>query len=57
MKNKSELLVSFLAGTLIGAGIALLLAPQSGVRTRESIKKISKEMKDTMNLTRFVKDI
>lgn len=57
MNKDTELIISFLAGSLIGAGVALLLAPQSGDRTRESLKKISKDMKDRVNLTRFVDEI
>ena len=52
--------VSFLAGSLIGAGVALLYAPQSGERTRQEIKekaemtiirahKIEEEIKDSLN--------
>jgi len=52
--------VSFITGSLIGAGIALLYAPQSGERTRQEIKekaertiikaqKIEEEIKDSVN--------
>lgn len=52
--------LSFVAGSLIGAGIALLYAPQSGERTREEIKekaertivqmqKVEGEIKDSVN--------
>lgn len=34
-------LVSFLAGAAIGASLALLFAPQSGVETRKKIKDFS----------------
>jgi gas vesicle protein len=37
---------SFLLGAAIGAGIALLLAPQSGEETRRDIKRKAGEMKD-----------
>ena len=57
MEKETEYVISFVAGGLLGAGLALLLAPQSGVQTRESLKKVSKDMKDTMNLKRFVSDI
>ncbi len=53
-KDEKDLFYSFVVGSLIGAGIALLLAPQSGDKTRKTIKKLSKDMKDTVNLTRFV---
>ena len=52
--------VSFVAGGLIGAGVALLYAPQSGERTREEIRekaertlikaqKLEDSIKDTVN--------
>jgi gas vesicle protein len=37
---------SFLLGAVIGAGIALLLAPQSGVETRRDIKRKAREVSD-----------
>jgi gas vesicle protein len=37
---------SFLLGAAIGAGLALLLAPQSGEETRRDIKRKASEMKD-----------
>ncbi|MDQ2767482.1 MAG: YtxH domain-containing protein [Gemmatimonadota bacterium] len=37
---------SFLLGAAIGAGIALLLAPQSGEETRRDLKRKAGEMKD-----------
>lgn len=39
-------LLSFLVGGLVGAGLALLMAPQSGPDTRKKIKDISGEMLD-----------
>ena len=52
--------VSFIAGSLIGAGIAFLYAPQSGELTRQEIRekaertiikarRIEEEIKDTIN--------
>lgn len=52
--------LSFITGCLVGAGIALLYAPQSGERTREEIRekaertiikaqKIEEEIKDSLN--------
>ena len=38
--------VAFLVGGLVGAGIALLTAPQSGRETREKIKDLAGEAKD-----------
>ncbi|MCU0275285.1 MAG: YtxH domain-containing protein [Acidobacteria bacterium] len=46
----SKMFFSFLTGAAIGAGLALLFAPQSGKETRKQIKdfsgKISGEIKD-----------
>jgi gas vesicle protein len=36
--SHSSLLVSFVAGGLTGAAVALLFAPQSGERTRSELK-------------------
>ena len=58
--NFSRSFVSFVTGGLVGAGIALLYAPQSGERTREEIKekaertiikvqRIEEEIKDSIN--------
>jgi gas vesicle protein len=35
-----------MAGGIIGAGLALLFAPQSGKRTRRDIARVSRKMKD-----------
>ena len=49
MKNDEEgfsvgcLLMSFLIGSVVGAGAALLLAPQSGPETRQKIKGLAEE--------------
>jgi len=46
----SKMFFSFLSGTVIGAALALLFAPQSGEKTREQIKdfsgKLGSEVKD-----------
>jgi len=47
--EKSQLgviLGAFAAGAVIGAGLALLYAPQSGRETRELIARKTKELKD-----------
>jgi len=43
-------IISFLAGTVVGAGIALLLAPRSGSETREKISARAHAMRDKVNL-------
>jgi gas vesicle protein len=41
-----SLLVSFLLGSLVGAGIALLIAPQTGRETRDKIKEYAESVKE-----------
>jgi gas vesicle protein len=38
--------LSFLAGAVVGGGIALLLAPQSGERTRRQLKRMAEDVKE-----------
>ncbi len=44
--NSGSLFLSFLLGGVVGAGLALLLAPQSGRETREKIKEMAEGVKD-----------
>ena len=37
------------AGAIVGSAIALLYAPQSGVRTRKNIKKLARETVDRLD--------
>lgn len=55
--EEKDFMYSFIAGSVLGAGIALLLAPQRGEKTREDLKKITKDMKETVDLTKFVNQI
>ena len=41
--NSGSVLLAFLLGGIVGAGIALLVAPQSGAETRRKIKDIADE--------------
>ena len=41
-----SLVASFLLGGIVGAGIAILLAPQSGRETREKIKELAETVKE-----------
>jgi gas vesicle protein len=41
-----SLLVALVIGGLVGAGVALLLAPQSGKRTRQQIADLAEDLKD-----------
>ncbi len=43
--SAGPLIFSFFLGGLIGAGVALLLAPKSGKETREKIKELAVEAK------------
>jgi gas vesicle protein len=40
-------MISFLVGALVGAGVGMLLAPKSGKDTREQIRGIAEELKET----------
>jgi gas vesicle protein len=42
-------LVGFLSGAALGAGLALLFAPQSGKETREKIKDVASDVKDKIS--------
>lgn len=41
-----SILLSFLLGGLVGAGLALLFAPRSGEETRKKIKELTEEVKE-----------
>jgi gas vesicle protein len=41
--GSGSVLLAFLLGGIVGAGIALLVAPQSGVETRKKIKEFADE--------------
>lgn len=45
-KKISSFLISLVMGSIIGAGVALLMAPQSGDKTRALIKDKSNELRD-----------
>ena len=42
----TSILVALVVGGLVGAGVALLLAPQSGKRTRKQIADLAEDLKD-----------
>jgi len=44
--GSGSLLLSFLLGGLVGAGFALLLAPQSGSETRQKIRDLTDDVKE-----------
>ncbi len=44
--SSGSVLLSFLLGGVVGAGLALLFAPQSGRETRQKIKDLTDDVKD-----------
>jgi gas vesicle protein len=48
--SASTVLVSFLAGAALGAGLALLYAPKSGRETREHIADLADEATDRIKV-------
>jgi len=44
--NAGSIILSFFVGGLVGAGVALLLAPNAGKETREKIKGLAEEVKE-----------
>ncbi len=44
--SSGSVLLSFLLGGMVGAGLALLLAPQSGPETRKKILDIADDVKE-----------
>lgn len=55
--STGSVLLSFILGGVVGAGIALLMAPQSGRETREKIKNLAEDIKKkTADYTGQVKE-
>lgn len=44
--SSGSMFLSFLLGGVVGAGLALLLAPQSGMETRQKIRDMADDVKD-----------
>lgn len=51
VKNERSILVPFLVGGFVGAGIALLLAPKSGRELRKDIEDIASDTRDKIAMT------
>jgi gas vesicle protein len=51
VNNVRSVLIPFLAGGVLGAGIALLLAPKSGKELRKDIKDVAVSTGDTITTT------
>jgi gas vesicle protein len=50
-KQERSVLVPFLVGGLVGAGIALLMAPKSGRELRKDIKDAASDTRDKIAMT------
>ncbi len=44
--NVGAILLSFLLGSMVGAGLALLVAPQAGTETRRKIRDFADDVSD-----------
>lgn len=49
--SASSIFLAFILGGVVGAGITLLLAPQSGKETREKIKNLADDLKEKVTST------
>jgi gas vesicle protein len=47
--GSGSVLLAFLLGGVVGAGLAFLVAPQSGEETRRKIKELADDIKDKTN--------
>ena len=47
--SSGSVLLAFVLGGIVGAGIALLVAPQSGIETRRKIKELAEEATEKAN--------
>jgi gas vesicle protein len=50
MNRGNSILMPFLAGGVVGAGLALLLAPKPGKEVREDIKRLATSTRDRVLL-------
>ena len=50
-KNERSILVPFLVGGVVGAGIALLMAPKSGKEMRKDVMDFAIRTRDTISTT------
>ena len=47
--NRTDALMAFLLGAAVGAGVALLLAPQSGEETRRKLGDTARKLGDDLD--------
>jgi gas vesicle protein len=57
--NAMNFVAGFLLGAIVGAGIALLTAPEPGNRTRRRIRRVAGELRETATdqLDDFAEDV
>ncbi len=57
--NTMNFVSGFLLGAIVGAGIALLTAPDSGTRIRRRIRRVAGDLKDTAgdHIEDFAEDV
>ena len=53
--STGSIILAFFIGGLVGAGVALLLAPQSGKETRQKIKGLTDEAKE--KATKYAEEV
>src|SRR4030042_395498 len=54
-RSTGSIILAFLIGGLVGAGVALLLAPQPGKETKQKIKELTEEAKE--KLTQYAEEV
>jgi gas vesicle protein len=54
-RSIGSIILAFFIGGLVGAGVALLLAPQPGKETRQKIKELSEEAKE--KATKYAEEV
>jgi gas vesicle protein len=53
--STGSIILAFFIGGLVGAGVALLLAPQSGKETRQKIKELADDAKE--KATKYAEEV
>ena len=54
-RSTGSIILAFFIGGLVGAGVALLLAPQPGKETRQKIKELADEAKE--KATKYAEEV
>jgi gas vesicle protein len=48
-RNAGGIILAFIAGAILGAGVALVLAPATGQETREKIKDAARRTREKLD--------